>query len=119
VKIFRGYRKGQKGDACLVTVQDDGGVRMLDLPELTPHEDRHSPDGFQWGYDGSGPAELARAILIKTYPGAAIVRESRCYLAFKREVIATMADEWTLDATEIAAWFLVWRFKQLGGCRGH
>ena len=69
------------------------------------HEDRHSPDGFQWGYNGSGPAELARAVLIEAYPGDAIVRESRCYLAFKREVIATIrTDVWILAADEIAAW---------------
>ncbi len=24
---------------------------------------RHSPDGFSWGYGGSGPADLARSIL--------------------------------------------------------
>lgn len=26
---------------------------------------RHSPDGFNWGYNGSGPAQLALAILLK------------------------------------------------------
>jgi len=57
------------------------------------------------GYNGSGPAELARAVLIEAYPGDAIVRESRCYLAFKREVIATIrTDVWILAADEIAAW---------------
>jgi hypothetical protein len=25
----------------------------------------HSPDGFNWGYGGSGPAQLALAILLK------------------------------------------------------
>ena len=28
------------------------------------HHVRHSPDGFEWGYGGSGPSELARCILI-------------------------------------------------------
>jgi hypothetical protein len=29
---------------------------------------RHSPTGFEWGYDGSGPAQLAIAILIDAFP---------------------------------------------------
>jgi hypothetical protein len=28
------------------------------------HHVKHSPDGFAWGYHGSGPAELARCLLI-------------------------------------------------------
>ncbi len=28
----------------------------------------HSPDGFNWGYGGSGPAQLALAILLKYLP---------------------------------------------------
>lgn len=27
----------------------------------------HSPDGFAWGYGGSGPAQLALAIMLKFY----------------------------------------------------
>lgn len=27
------------------------------------HHVRHSPNGFSWGYFGSGPAELARCLL--------------------------------------------------------
>jgi len=29
---------------------------------------RHSPDGFNWGYAGSGPAQLALAILLTVMP---------------------------------------------------
>lgn len=28
------------------------------------HHVRHSPDGMNWGYGGSGPSDLARSILI-------------------------------------------------------
>lgn len=31
---------------------------------LVPHHVRHSPTGFEWGYNGSGPAELARCLLL-------------------------------------------------------
>ena len=41
----------------------------IDEVELTPEESWtyriHSPDGFQWGYSGSGPSQLALAILLR------------------------------------------------------
>jgi hypothetical protein len=33
---------------------------------------RHSPAGFEWGYGGSGPADLARALLIDALGPAAL-----------------------------------------------
>lgn len=36
-----------------------------------PHHLWHSPDGFQWGYHGSGPAELARCLLLHAFGSAA------------------------------------------------
>jgi hypothetical protein len=41
------------------------------LPEATSA--RHSPTGFSWGYGGSGPADLARSILIH-----ALGEDARC-----------------------------------------
>lgn len=35
------------------------------------HHVRHSPDGFSWGYNGSGPSELARCMLIASLGDAA------------------------------------------------
>jgi hypothetical protein len=43
-----------------VAVRDDETGETLPLR----HHVRHSPAGFNWGYGGSGPAELARCILI-------------------------------------------------------
>ena len=41
----------------------------LDDKLLTPEESQryrnHSPDGFSWGYCGSGPAQLALAIMLE------------------------------------------------------
>jgi hypothetical protein len=36
----------------------------IQLIGLLTHHVKHSPTGFSWGYGGSGPAELARCILI-------------------------------------------------------
>jgi hypothetical protein len=45
----------------------------------------HSPTGFAWGYGGSGPAQLALAILLACCPKDVAIRN---YQRFKREVIA-------------------------------
>jgi hypothetical protein len=44
-----------------VDVEDETGAAT----PLNPRNDlcNHSPNGFEWGYEGSGPAQLALAIL--------------------------------------------------------
>ena len=44
----------------------DGTARVtVDMEPLDPRLDlaNHSPTGFEWGYGGSGPAQLALALL--------------------------------------------------------
>lgn len=51
---------------------------------------RHSPDGFEWGYGGSGPADLALNILLM------FVEESVAnlhYQDFKWAFIASLPEE--------------------------
>lgn len=59
---------------------------FLDGERLDPRESQrymnHSPDGFNWGYEGSGPAQLALAIMIRC------TSYSDGYQEFKRRVIA-------------------------------
>lgn len=47
----------------------------------------HSPDGFNWGYGGSGPAQLALALLLHL-EGELFSRQH--YQDFKWEVIARL-----------------------------
>jgi hypothetical protein len=44
----------------------------------------HSPDGFNWGYGGSGPAQLALAIVLK------LTGEITGYQDFKWRIIAKL-----------------------------
>jgi hypothetical protein len=53
MKIYEGWREGH---AVIVTVDGRSLNPRLDLYN-------HSPTGFEWGYCGSGPAQLALAIL--------------------------------------------------------
>jgi hypothetical protein len=58
----------------------------------------HSPDGFNWGYGGSGPAQLALAITLK------LTGQVHGYQDFKWAVIAKVpkgAFETTFDWPEL------------------
>lgn len=105
---IRGYRQRQAGGPCLVvTVDGAGDEKVIPLPAIKAGlEFRHSPDGFQWGYGGSGPAELARAVLITVIKGDARARHPRCYQQFKMDVIARIReDEFTLDEQQVREWY--------------
>lgn len=64
----------------------------------------HSPTGFEWGYQGSGPAQLALAILIDCL-GA--YWAENVYQAFKRDIVANLPkdQEWSLAWLEINNWW--------------
>lgn len=53
------------------TLEFDQGSRraFINGKELLPVESQcmrnHSPDGFNWGYGGSGPSQLALAVLLE------------------------------------------------------
>ncbi|MBI3418195.1 MAG: hypothetical protein HY043_23135 [Verrucomicrobia bacterium] len=60
----------------------------------------HSPDGFEWGYGGSGPAQLALALLADHLANAE--QALALYQSFKFKVIAGLPREgWTLTSQEI------------------
>ncbi len=47
-------------------IRDGGNAQVtVDGAPLPPRNDlaNHSPDGFGWGYSGSGPSQLALAVL--------------------------------------------------------
>lgn len=67
-----------------------------------PHMLKHSPDGFEWGYGGSGPADLALSLL--THAVGSEIAE-RYYQRFKALVVSQLApDAWELGATDIRGW---------------
>ena len=62
----------------------------------------HSLTGPEWGYDGSGPSQLALAILLAvTDRGTAERRHQK----FKRDVIARINDsQWSLPLRDVRRW---------------
>ena len=65
------------------------------------HIVRHSPTGMEWGYSGSGPADLALSLLTDAC-GGRIANE--WHQAFKWDVIAGLGESWTLKRSEIQEW---------------
>lgn len=62
----------------------------------------HSPDGFAWGYGGSGPAQLALAILL--HVNVPKNKALALYQRFKAQFIATLPrDSFTLEV-DVPAW---------------
>src|SRR5437016_4348213 len=82
LKIYRAFsdREDAMGPVA-VTVQS--GRRR---PRPLRHRVYHSPDGFSWGYGGSGPADLARSILADHLRGR--IPHQSIYQAFKRDFVA-------------------------------
>lgn len=78
----------------------------IDGVELSPAESQriknHSPDGFAWAYGGSGPSQLALAILLLFLPmGKAIA----FYQDFKWDVIAALpASDFELKGEAVTKW---------------
>lgn len=62
----------------------------------------HSPDGFNWGYGGSGPAQLALALLLDVTDDEELAEQH--HQEFKRDVVAGFDDSWTYTARQIREW---------------
>jgi hypothetical protein len=94
-KVYAG-RRGPQG--CVVWVIDGNGERKPLNPRRAFRN--HSPTGFEWGYGGSGPAQLALAILAEHLGDdhAAL----NLYQAFKWACIAQIrGSNWSLSSEDI------------------
>jgi hypothetical protein len=98
LKIYEGKRTPT---ACSVTVRDGehGIPRTLDLRlDLR----NHSPTGANWGYGGSGPAQLALGIAADLLGDDELAQD--VYQDLKWKVIAKLdTDHWTLTERSLRA----------------
>jgi len=79
----------------------EGGERKTNVPRRIT---RHSPDGFEWGYGGSGPADFALNIL-SIFVGQDLAE--KYHQDFKREFIATLPHEGgTISREKILSWIM-------------
>ena len=66
-----------------------------------PHMVRHSPDGFNWGYEGSGPADTALSILTDCLGKE---QANHLYQPFKSAFVAGWGNEFSITEKEIKDW---------------
>lgn len=91
---MRTYAGTRVGHAVDVTVNGCPLDPRLDLRN-------HSPTGFEWGYAGSGPAQVALALLADHL--AVDERALELYQEFKFAVVATLPKQsWALTSDQIA-----------------
>jgi hypothetical protein len=94
---------------CEVYEIDGDNVRGLD-PQL--HLRNHSPTGFDWGYGGSGPAQLSLGIL------CAVLKDCdaalQLYQRFKWDVVSKLPKGfWMLGSDQVETWVIT----QIGQCK--
>jgi len=96
MQCYRGYRD-VCGSVHVNKIMWNGESKRLD-----PRFDlwNHSPTGFEWGYEGSGPAQLALAILADLLVDD---REAvRLHQKFKQDVIAKLPKPgWQLTGAKV------------------
>jgi len=98
--IYVGYRR--RGRAIV--------EKQSDQEQLTPERSldlaNHSLSGFEWGYSGSGPAQLALALLLDYTGDEAFALDH--YQEFKTEVVSQLECTgpngcWRLTSSDIDA----------------
>ena len=92
------------GIECLI-VFEDGSTKVLD------NLGYHSPDGFQIGYGGSGPADLAYSILMdymlrsKEFEMNGVPGKTEfMHQHFKRSFVAVAKKNLEIDSESIKEW---------------
>lgn len=93
MKTYRGRRLG--------SAEDLSGIEVTVNNRPLRHQVRHNPTGFEWGYGGSGPADLALSILwnfLGKEPSRIL------YMDFKSRFVARWKDKWEITSLEIQSW---------------
>jgi hypothetical protein len=97
-----------KGADEQITVEQQLNGSVSKRHRLDPRDSlelsNHSPDGFAWGYNGSGPAQTALGLLFDVTKNVDVSLEY--YQVFKWEKIASIPQDgtWVLSETEIRNW---------------
>jgi hypothetical protein len=108
--IYRGYGNDNAAGGRLVMIEVNGETCPL------PHQAKHSPSGMSWGYHGSGPADLARSLLID-----ALGDDARCpvcdgtgQVVYDVEAVADVPARFAMDCFGDGS--AQGRFSEVMGC---
>ena len=92
---------GVPTEAGVTVAREDDRGKVV--PLRLRHDVRAHADGFEWGYAGGGPAQLALAILSDA---VGTEKALPCYQRFKFQVIAKLpSDGWELSRDDVLGWY--------------
>jgi len=94
--VYRGNRSQNAGS---LVVTKDGEILS---PGPSQKIWNHSPDGFQWGYGGSGPAQLALALLLDVTDNTETA--VKLHQDFKFDLVVQWGDAWAISTEQIQIW---------------
>ena len=114
MKAFHGIRDAQ--DRCHLYLRAGETLTKIS-PDRSLEVYNHSPDGFEWGYGGSGPSQLSLAILLEALsddfeqgdaPGETPDSVAlHLYQDFKWQVVSGLPEsQWTLPMDTIKQWIV-------------
>ncbi|MBA7472803.1 hypothetical protein ES707_08135 [subsurface metagenome] len=95
MKTYQGKICDRGAGPQIILISDKGKSYYL------KHMVRHSPDGFNWGYEGSGPADTALSILTDCLGKE---QANHLYQPFKRAFVAGWGNEFSITEKEIKDW---------------
>lgn len=108
MRVYEGKRRDNR---VIVTVTDTIlGTTTVLQPQASLALANHSPTGFEWGYGGSGPAQLALALLLHYLPVPKVALA--LYMRFKDEFVSKWPEfGWIISEFEIDDWLKMqpWR----------
>ena len=98
-ETYRYYGKRKPDGTTVVRRIRQGGEYLL---PLRLDIENHSPTGFEWGYGGSGPAQLAVAIMADALHDAP--RAQGLHQRFKWQIVSRFDKEyWSITRVEVMA----------------
>jgi hypothetical protein len=96
-KLYEIIRQADGDVVCIVN--DMGTLRSYPLPHIV----YHSPTGFECGYPGSGPADLALSILADFYGAGDAAMQARIHAFTDDDALYSMGGEFALTGEFRAA----------------
>ena len=113
-KYVADKKSGQVGHIPVFVVFDDGSSESLASAA------KHSPDGFQIGYGGSGPSELAYSLLLdyavrsKKYGLLDnLSKAEKYYQQFKNDFIVDAKEHFEINSDSVGLWLEVQEYEKV------
>ena len=98
-RTYYGFRDYDKVGWVTYRIEGGADTAFRLFPEPSQEVYNHSPDGFEWGYNGSGPSQLALGLLLEHCDEKTSLR---LYQDFREDVVSKLEyDLWEMHEDRI------------------